>query len=236
MLDLGFLSDTLLRLISGAPLTLQLTALSIAIGTMLALLLAGARLSGHRALSALAEAYLFVFRGTPLLVQIYLIYYGLGQFRPDLQAIGIWWFFREPFWCGLLALALNTAAYMSEVIRGGVLSIPNGQIEAARACGMSRMTSLRRVIFPLALRQALPGYGNEIILMVKSTSLVSTITMMEITGVAQKLISESFRPIEILICAGMIYLAINFLASRLIAVVDWRLSGPLAHAPGAMRR
>jgi len=221
---------------SGAPLTLQLTTLSLAAGTALALLLAGARLSGSRALSALAEAYLFVFRGTPLLVQIYLIYYGLGQFRPDLQAIGIWWFFREPFWCGLLALALNTAAYTSEVIRGGVQSIPIGQIEAARACGMSRLTSLRRVIFPLALRQALLGYGNEIILMVKSTSLVSTITMMEITGMAQKLISESFRPIEILICAGVVYLAINFLASRLVAIVDWHVSTPLNHVSGTAPR
>lgn len=225
MPDARFLAETLMRLLSGAPLTLQLTALALAFGTLLAALLAAARLSGRRALASPAEAYLFVFRGTPLLVQIYLIYYGLGQFRPELQAAGLWWFFREPFWCGLLALALNTAAYTSEVIRGGVLSVAAGQVEAAKACGMSITTRWRRIIIPLALRQGLPAYGNEIILMVKSTSLVSTITMMEITGVAQKLISESFRPVEILVSAGLIYLAINFIASRLVACADARMAG-----------
>lgn len=226
-MSLAFLSETMLRLLSGVPLTLELTGLSLVFGGLLALLLAGARLSRRGGLSHCAEAYVFVFRGTPLLVQIYLIYYGLGQFRPELQAVGLWWFFREPFWCALLALALNTAAYTSEVVRSSVIAIPPGQIEAARACGMSFLTRLRRVILPLALRQALPAYGNEIILMVKSTSLVSTITMMEITGIAQKLISDSFRPIEILICAGAVYLAINFIASRLIALADRQLSWPM---------
>src|SRR5262249_55505527 len=134
----------------------------------------------------LAHSYVFVFRGTPLLVQLFLIYYGLGQFRPFLQEIGVWWFFRSPYHCALLALTLNTAAYGAEIVRGGLQSVPAGQVEAARAFGMSGPTLFWRIIAPIALRQALPAYGNEIILMIKATSLASTITLMEITGLAHK--------------------------------------------------
>ncbi len=143
-MDVGFLRETLLLLLSGVPLLLQLAFFSIAAGAVLAVLLALMRLSGNPALDVPARCYVFVFRGTPLLVQIFLIYYGLGQF-PAIRESFAWPFLRQPYWCALLALTLNTAAYSSEIIRGGILSVPFGQIEAARACGMSRWLIFRRI-------------------------------------------------------------------------------------------
>ena len=232
-MDPAFLAQTLSTLLTGVPLTLQLAGSAVAIGAVFALLLAAMRLSGVPALDWVARAYVFVFRGTPLLVQIFLIYYGLGQFRPSLQALGLWSFFREPYWCALAALTLNTAAYSSEIIRGGLLSVPFGQVEAGRACGMSRGLLLRRIVAPIALRQALPGYGNEVILMVKATSLASIVTMMEVTGLAHRLISQTFRAVEIFLVAGFVYLALNFLVTRIIAALEWWLSPHLREAPVA---
>jgi octopine/nopaline transport system permease protein len=222
-MDPAFLADTLLALLAGVPLTLELAFLSVALGAVLALGLALMRLSGVTVLGGIARAYLFVFRGTPLLVQIFLIYYGLGQFA-WIRAGLLWPFLREPFWCAVLALTLNTAAYSSEIIRGGLLSVPGGHIEAARACGMSRLLLLRRIVLPAALRQALPAYGNEIILMIKATSLASIVTLMEITGIATKIISDTYRAIEVLMVAGAIYLVINFLLTRLVQFADRRLT------------
>ena len=230
-MDLAFMAETFRKLLEGVPLTLNLAAASVACGAVLAMGLAALRMSGVPALDWIARTYVFVFRGTPLLVQIFLIYYGLGQFRPTLQAWGLWAFFREPYWCALTALALNTGAYASEIIRGGLQSVPAGQVEAARACGMGRWTLFRRITFPIAARQALPGYGNEIILMVKATSLASVITMMEVTGIAQKLISQTFRAVEIFICAGAIYLVLNFLVTRAIMALEHWLSPHLRGAP-----
>jgi octopine/nopaline transport system permease protein len=235
-MDAAFMGETVLRLLGGLPLTLNLTLASVALGVIVAMLLATMRMSGVPVLDWFACGYVFVFRGTPLLVQIFLIYYGLGQFRPTLQAMNLWGFFREPYWCALLALTLNTAAYVSEIIRGGLQSVPAGQIEAARACGMSRLLLARRIILPIAVRQALPGYGNEIILMVKATSLASIITMMEVTGIAHKLISETFRAIEIFICAGAIYLILNFVVTRAIQALEYGLSPHLRNAPAPLPR
>jgi octopine/nopaline transport system permease protein len=230
-MDLSFMGETFLRLVEGLPLTLNLAFTAVGLGAILAMLLALMRMSGVAALDWTARAYVFVFRGTPLLVQIFLIYYGLGQFRPTLEEWGLWGFLKEPYWCAILALTLNTAAYASEIIRGGLQSVPAAQVEAARACGMSRLLLFRRIVFPIALRQALPAYGNEIILMVKATSLASVITMMEVTGIAQKLISQTFRAIEIFIVAGAIYLALNFIVTRAIMALEWWLSPHLRHAP-----
>ena len=231
MIDLGFLGETFLALLSGLPLTLNLAAGAVGFGFVLAVALALMRMSGSAWLDGPARAYVFVFRGSPLLVQMFLIYYGLGQFRPSLQAVGLWTFFREPYWCALTALALNTAAYSSEIIRGGFLSVPAGEVEAARACGMSRLTVFRRITAPLALRQALPGYSNEIISMVKATALASVITLVETTWIAQKLISQTFRAVEIFICAGAIYLLVNFAISRAIVALEYWLSPHLRGAP-----
>jgi len=227
--DFDFLKETVLLLLSGVPLLLQLSFFSIAAGALFAVLLALMRLSGNPVLDYAARSYVFVFRGTPLLVQIFLIYYGLGQF-PEIRQSFLWPFLREPYWCALLALTLNTAAYSSEIIRGGILSVPFGQIEAARACGMSRGLIFRRIIVPQGLIVALPAYGNEIILMTRSTALASTITLMEVTGIASKIISETFRAVEVFICAGAIYLILNFAISRAIALLERRLS-PQFHTP-----
>ena len=235
-MDLAFMRDTFLRLLEGVPLTLNLTFTSVAFGAVFAMLFALMRMSGVTVLDWIARAYVFVFRGTPLLVQIFLIYYGLGQFRPTLQELGLWGFFREPYWCAILALTLNTAAYSSEIIRGGLQSVPHGQVEAARACGMSGFLLFRRIVFPIAVRQALPAYGSEIILMVKATSLASIITMMEITGIAQKLISQTFRAVEVFVVAGALYLLINFLVTRAIYAIEWWLSPHLRRAPAVASR
>ncbi|MBD9506906.1 ABC transporter permease [Ensifer sp. ENS10] len=231
-MDIKFALETFWSLAAALPLTLELAATSIVLGSVLALGLALARLSGILALDLFARVYVFLFRGTPLLVQIFLIYYGLSQF-PAVRHSIFWPILREPYWCAVLALMLNTAAYASEIIRGGLLSVPHGQVEAARACGMGRFMIFRRIVMPQALRQALPGYGNEMISMVKATSLASIITLMEITGVAAKLISESYRVIEVFVVAGVIYLAINFALTRLVAFAEHRLS-PQLRAPLAI--
>lgn len=222
-MDIAFLTETFVSLAGALPLTLELAATAILLGAGLAMALALARLSGIIVLDWLARLYVFLFRGTPLLVQIFLIYYGLSQF-PAVRHSFLWPVLREPYWCAVLALMLNTAAYASEIIRGGLLSVPHGQVEAARACGMPRMMIFRRVTLPLAIRQALPGYGNEMIAMVKATSLASIITLMEITGVAAKIISESYRVIEVFVVAGALYLAINFVLTRLVAMLERRLN------------
>lgn len=215
--------DSVPKLLAGVPLTLQLVALSLTLGVIVAGFTAWARLSHNMFLRGFSWAYVFVFRGTPLLVQIFLIYYGLGQFEAVRQSF-FWPFLREAYWCAILALALNTGAYTSEIFRSAVLAVPHGQLEAARACGMSGWLAFRRIIAPQALRQALPAYGNEIILMVKASSLASTITLLEITGVARRLISQTYAVFEIFIVAGAIYLALNMLASQAVRYGEKRLA------------
>ncbi|MDX2104366.1 MAG: ABC transporter permease subunit [Alphaproteobacteria bacterium] len=231
-MDLGFLWEAVQRIVPGVPVTLQLAFLSVFLGLWLALALAIMRLSRILPLDWLARVYVFVFRGTPLLIQVFLIYYAAPQI-PGIRSTWAWIYLREPYWCALLALTLNTAAYASEIIRGGLLSVPRGQVEAGRACGMSGLLLFRRVTAPIALRQALPGYANELILMVKATSLASVITLMEITGLAHKMISETFRAIEVFIVAGAIYLLLNFVITRLVAALEWRLSPHLRRVPHA---
>jgi octopine/nopaline transport system permease protein len=215
--------DSLPRMLGGLTLTLQLIVGSLALGALVAFGVALLRLSGNRVVEKLAAAYVFVFRGTPLLVQIFLVYYGLGQFE-FIRDSFLWPFLREPYWCAILALTLNTGAYTSEVLRGAILSVPQGQVEAARACGMSRALAFRRIVLPVAIRQMLPAYGNEVILMVKATSLASTITLMEVTGIARRMIAQTFAVFELFIVAGAIYLVLNFVATRLIKFAEWRLT------------
>lgn len=212
------------QILAGVPKTLTLVSSSLALGFVLAVVLAQMRVSKSLLASNFAYAYVYVFRSTPLLVQLFLIYYGSGQFRPFLQDIGLWTFFREPYFCAILALTLNTGAYTSEIIRGGIQSVPWGQIEAGRAVGMSPLTLFKRIVFPIAIRQALPAYGNEIILMVKSSSLASTITILEITGIAKKIQAVTFTPIEVFLIAGAIYLTINFVVTRAVQWTEMRLS------------
>ncbi|QCO02473.1 MULTISPECIES: ABC transporter permease [Azospirillum] len=215
--------DSVPTLLRGVPVTLQLVGLALLFGAGVAFAVALLRLYGNRVTERLMAAYVFVFRGTPLLVQIFLIYYGMGQFEL-VRSSFLWIYLREPFWCAILALTLNTGAYTSEILRGAILSVPQGQIEAARACGMSRTLLFRRIVMPVAIRQMLPAYGNEVILMVKASSLASTITLLEITGIARKIIAQSFAVFEVFIVAGSIYLLLNFIASRLIRYAEWRMT------------
>ena len=226
-MNFEIMAEAFPQLIDGIPTTLTLVASSLALGFVFAVILAQMRLSKSIVLSRLAYAYVYVFRSTPLLVQIFLIYYGSGQFRESLEAFGLWYFLREPYFCAIMALTLNTGAYTSEIIRGGIQSVPWGEIEAGRAVGMSGVTLFRRIIFPVAIRQALPAYGNEIILMVKSTSLASTITILEVTGIAKKIIAATFAPMEVFIIAGAIYLSINFIVTRAIQWIEVKLSPQL---------
>ena len=215
--------DSLPRMLGGLSLTLQLILGSLALGALVAFAVALLRLSGNRVVEKLAAAYVFVFRGTPLLVQIFLIYYGLSQIDVVRDSF-LWPLLSQPMWCAILALALNTGAYTSEILRGAIETVPQGQVEAARACGMSRLRVFRRIVLPVAIRQMLPAYGNEVILMVKASSLASTITMMEITGVARRMIAQTFAVFEIFIVAGILYLLINFIATRLIRHAEWRMT------------
>jgi len=221
--------ETFPKLLSGLNLTIQLVTISLFLGFCLAIGLALLRLSNNTFLSFFAKTYVFYFRGTPLLVQIFLIYYGIAQFE-IIRETFVWSFFKEAYWCGILALTLNTCAYSSEIIRGGIQSVAFGQIESAKSVGMSRFLLYRRIILPIAFRQALPAYGNEMILMVKATSLVSTITLMEVTGIARLIIAKTFSPVEIFIVAGLIYLTINFIITRLVNFCEIKLTPYLRRA------
>ena len=227
-MDFAFLTDVTEQLLRGLPLTLELFVLSIVFGTLWAGVLTWLR--RMPVIGKVANAYVFVFRGTPLLVQLFLIYYGLAQFVAVRQSI-VWPFLREPFFCSVLAMALNTAAYSSEIFRGALLSVPVGQVEAARAYGMSGFRLFRRVIFPIALRQALPAYSTEVILMTKATSLASIVTLRETMFIAQKINSQTYRAVEIFLCAGLIYLVLNIIISRGIALLEYWLSPHLRAAP-----
>lgn len=228
MIDWSFLLEISQRLIAGLPLTIQLAAVSLAIGFILAVIVAGAAASRFSVIRWLAKTHVELFRGTPLLVQIFLIYYGLGQI-PELRHSVLWPFLREPYWCAILALALNTSAYTAEIIRGAVQGVPTGEVEAARACGMSGLLLRRRVIWPIALRQGLPVYGSEIILMIKGTSLASIITLTEVTGISYKLISSTYRVFEIFIVTGVVYLLLTSLTGLAISLLERRLNAHHAH-------
>ncbi|UUX51439.1 ABC transporter permease [Nisaea acidiphila] len=222
-MDFNLMAEAFPKILDGLPVTMALAGISLFLGFFLAVGIALLRLSSFRPISALAYGFVYVFRGTPLLVQIFLIYYGTGQFEAVRESF-LWPVLREAWWCAILALTLNTGAYTSEIIRGGILSVPFGQIEAAKACGMNALMRFRRIVFPQAIRQALPAYGNEIILMIKSTSLASTITLLEMTGIARKMISQTYKPLEIFLIAAVFYLTLVFVVTRAVAYVEFRLN------------
>jgi His/Glu/Gln/Arg/opine family amino acid ABC transporter permease subunit len=230
-MDLSVIVDNLPRFASGVWVTAQLTALSVLIGLVLAVPVTLARLSPNPLLSWPAYGYMFYFRGTPLLVQIFLIYYGSGQFVPELRAIGLWQFFREPYFCAVLTLTLNTAAYTAEILRGAIRAVPFGEVEAGRAFGMSRGLMLRRVILPKAFRLALPAYTNEVIFLFQATSLVSIITVMDLTGVGRVIIAESFRTFEVWIFVGLCYLVMSYAILYVFRRLEHHLSAHLRGVP-----
>ena len=201
--------------------TLLLLCVSLPIGFILSLFFALCRVSKYKILSKPIAAYIFIIRGTPLLVQIYLIYFGLGSVKAIRESF-LWILLKEPFWCGVIALTINTVAYGSEIFRGGIQSVTKGQIESGKSLGFSVFKLYRRIIFPIALRKVLPSYGNELILMVKATSLVSLTTYMEMTGIARKLMAKTFAPVEAFIAAGSLYLFLNFLMVQLVKYLEWK--------------
>lgn len=202
--------ESLPKLMSGTWVTIQITALSVVIGLCLALPVALMRVARSRFLSVPSYVFCFYFRGTPLLVQIFLIYYGSGQFVDALEAIGLWQFFKQAYFCAVLTLTLNTAAYTAEILRGAIEAVPWGEIEAARACGMSTPVMFRRIILPKAFRLAWPAYTNEVVFLLQATSLVSIITVMDLTGVTRVISARSFAFYELFIAAALIYLAMVY--------------------------
>ncbi|GAB5467102.1 MAG: ABC transporter permease [Rhodospirillales bacterium] len=222
--DGGAVVPAFCRLLGGAWLTLKLTVFSLSVGFLLAVPLALARLSRNPLINWPALAFTFYFRGTPLLVQLFLIYAGSGQFSAELRELGLWrGGFREAYFCALLALTLNTAAYTAEILRGGMLGVPAGEVEAARAYGMSGVKLYRRIIFPKAMRIALPAYSNEVVFLFQSTSLVSLVTLLDLMGVASDVIADTFRHFETLIFAGLIYLLLSGIIFAVFKRVERRL-------------
>lgn len=210
-----------LEVIAGLDNTLFLLIISLPIGFVLSLVFALGRVSENKLISKTIASYIFIVRGTPLLVQIYLIYFGLGSIKFIRESF-LWYVLEEPFWCGVLALTINTIAYGSEIFRGGIQSVTKGQIESGLSLGFNRLTLLRIIILPIALRKVLPSYGNELILMVKATSLVSLTTYMEMTGIARKIMAKTFAPVEAFIAAGIVYLFLNFLMVQFIKYLEWK--------------
>lgn len=211
------------RLIDGAWLTLELVFFSGLLGLLLAVPLALMRASHNPWLRALPFGYIFFFRGTPLLVQIFLIYYGASQFEVIRESV-LWPILREPYWCAIIAFTLNTAAYSAELIRGAIQAIPKGELEAADAFGMSRVLKIRRIVLPRAFGIVLPAYGNELILMLKSSSLASTITLLDITGAARTIIARTYTPLEIFAAAGVLYLLIAAVMIGSFRLLEKRLN------------
>jgi octopine/nopaline transport system permease protein len=218
-MDLSLMASSLPKLLSAAVITLKLLSASLIIGLFIGLLFAILRLSKNSIINRFAYAYSYVFRGTPLLVQIFIIYYGLGQIE-YFRTTFLWVIFKEPYWCAIIAFALNTGAYTSEILRSAFQTIKPGIIEAGKSLGISNKIIFYKIQMPVAIRQSLPAYGNEIILMMKGTSLASTVTLMDITGVAKHIVSTTYKPLEIFITAGGIYLFMTFLIHNLIKYLE----------------
>ena len=209
--------------LSGLIVTVQLVGISIVLGALLSAPIAYARASRSRWLAWPAYAYVYFFRGTPLLAQAFLIYYGLGQFRPQLEAVGLWSFFREAWYCGLLAFTLNTAAYQAEILRGAVQSVPKGQWEGAASLGLHKLQTFGKIILPQALIVALRPYGNEIILMIKGSAIIAIITVYDLMGETRRAYSRSFD-FQTYIWAALIYLAIVETLRNIIDLIERRIT------------
>ena len=233
-MDFAFLSSTMVTLLAALPMTLALFICSITLGGLLALLLVWARTGGNRFLVGFAKAYIFVFRGSPLLIQMFLVFYGLGQFG-IIRYSFLWPLLREPFVCAVLSLALCTAGYTAEIFRGGIRAVSPKEIEAARSIGMSGFMLVRRILAPIAFRHALPAYSTEVVLMMKSTALASLVTVWEVTGVAQRLISHTYRTMEVFLCAAIIYLVLNFIILQAMGLLEYHLSRHRRAIPQALK-
>ena len=218
-MDIELMINSFPKLLIAAGITLKLLSVSLVVGLFIGLLFAILRLNKNIFINRFAYGYSYVFRGTPLLVQIFIIYFGLGQIE-YLRSTFLWIILKEPYWCAIIAFALNTGAYTSEILRSAFQTIKPGIIEAGKSLGISSKIIFYKIQIPIAIRQSLPAYGNEIILMMKGTSLASTVTLMDITGVAKYIISTTFKPIEVFVVAGGIYLFMTFTIHNLIKFLE----------------
>ena len=222
-MDFDLMFNSFPKLLSATLITLKLLSVSLIIGMFLGLFFAILRLNKNKIVNKFAYGYSYVFRGTPLLVQIFIIYFGLGQIE-YLRTTFLWEILKEPYWCAIIAFALNTGAYTSEILRSAFQTIKPGIIEAGKSLGISNKIIFYKIQIPIAIRQSLPAYGNEIILMMKGTSLASTVTLMDLTGVAKYIISTTFKPIEVFIVAGGIYLFMTFIIHNIIKYLEKKYS------------
>jgi len=222
-MDFELMINSFPKLINAAVITLKLLSVSLIIGLFIGLFFAILRLNKNIFINRFAYGYSYVFRGTPLLVQIFIIYFGLGQIE-YLRSTVLWVILKEPYWCAIIAFALNTGAYTSEILRSAFQTIKPGIIEAGKSLGISNKVIFYKIQIPIAIRQSLPAYGNEIILMMKGTSLASTVTIMDLTGVAKYIISTTFKPIEVFIVAGGIYLFMTFIIHNVIKFLEKKYS------------
>ncbi len=201
----------------GMLVTLQLLAISLALGLLIAVPLGVLRAMQNPWVWRPVWVYTYLFRGTPMLVQLFLIYYGLGQFEAVRESFA-WAWLQDAWFCACLAFVLNTAAYTTEIIAGSIKSLPAGEIEAAKAYGMGRLTMMRRIVLPAALRRALPAYGNEAIFMLHGTSLAMLVTIADVTGVAKRIYATHYIPFEAYITAGVFYFALTL---TLVGIFRW---------------
>lgn len=193
--------------VSGLWVTIKLVVVSVLLGAILSVPIAMGRDASNRLVRGFSYGYVYFFRGTPLLAQTFLIYYGLGSFRPQLEAVGLWTFFRDAWYCALFAFTLNTSAYQAEILRGAIASVPRGQWEAASALGLSRLQTIRKIIAPQAMMVALRPYVNEIILLLKGSAIVAIITVFDLMGETRRAYARTFD-FQTYIWAALIYLAL----------------------------
>ena len=222
-MDIDLIITSFPKLIIASITTLKLLSVSLLIGLFIGLLFAVLRINNNFIFGKIAYVYSYIFRGTPLLVQIFIIYYGFGQVEFIRESI-FWIILKEPYWCAVIAFALNTGAYTSEILRSAFQTIKPGLVEAGKSLGVNNKIIFYKIQIPIAIRQSLPAYGNEIILMLKGTSLASTVTLMDLTGVAKYIISTTFKPIEVFIIAGSIYLFFTFIIHNIIKILEKKYS------------
>lgn len=221
-LDVGLILAHSDRFLYGLWTTVELTALSLALAALLAVPLALVRAYGHPLANLPVWCFTYLFRGTPLLVQVYLIYYGLSQFAWVRE--GVLWgpVLSQAWWCAIIAFSLNSAAYTTELLRGAILATPRGELEAARACGMSRGQAVRRIVLPSAFRRVLPAYGNEVIFMLHGSAVASIITLQDILGAGRWLNGRYYVAYEGFVTAAVLYMLLVYLITRGFALAEWR--------------
>jgi len=225
-MDFDVIFDSLPMYGHGALVTLALLALSLGFGMVLALPLAMLRSLPSPWAWRPVWAFTYVMRGTPLLVQVFLLYYGLAQFEAVRDSV-LWPLLRSAGFCAVAAFVLNTGAYTTEILYGAMRAVPGGEVEAAKSLGMSRWTIFRRIVLPSAFRRALPAYGNEVVLMLHATSLASVVTLYDLTGAAQEVNSRYYMPFEAFITAGVCYLLLTFVLVALFRAAEARWLTPL---------